>query len=93
MSCLGPEERLCLVRLSPGGSDAVEVREYDLERKEFVEGGFKVPVSKNTVAWVDENTLLVSHNLDEAHVTTSGYSSAVRRWERGTSLGDAPIIP
>jgi prolyl oligopeptidase len=92
MSCLGPEERLCLVRLSPGGSDAVEVREFDLERKEFVDGGFEVPVSKNTVAWVDRNTLLVSHNLDDTHVTTSGYSSAVRRWERGAPLEDAPII-
>jgi hypothetical protein len=30
MNCLAPEYRLCLVSLSPGGSDAVEVREFDL---------------------------------------------------------------
>lgn len=92
MSCLLPEERLCLVALSPGGSDANEVREFDLETGEFVDGGFRMPVSKNSVAWVDENTVLVSHNLDEEYVTTSGYSRAARRWERGAPLEDAPVI-
>jgi len=92
MSCLLPEERLCLVSLSPGGSDAVEVREFDLEALAFVDGGFMVPVSKNSTAWIDQNTILVSHNLDEEYVTTSGYSRAARRWERGTPLEDALII-
>ena len=92
MSCLLPEERICLVSLSPGGSDAVEVREFDLVAKDFVEGGFTVPVSKNSTAWVDENNLLVSHNLNEAYVTASGYSRAARGWERGTPLEEAPII-
>ncbi|MEZ4425776.1 MAG: prolyl oligopeptidase family serine peptidase [Gemmatimonadota bacterium] len=92
LTCLLPEQRRCLVSLSPGGSDANEVREFDLERKAFVPGGFHVPVSKNSLAWVDENTLLVSHNLDESRTTTSGYSAAVRRWTRGTPLEQAPVI-
>ena len=29
--CLEPENRLCLVNLSRGGSDATEVREFDVE--------------------------------------------------------------
>jgi len=29
--CLPPEQRLCMVRLSRGGSDAVEIREFDAE--------------------------------------------------------------
>jgi prolyl oligopeptidase len=92
MNCLLPEERMCLVSLSPGGSDAVEVREFDLGTMDFVQGGFTVPVSKNSTAWVDENTILVSHNLNEEYVTTSGYSRAARRWERATGLEDASII-
>ena len=92
MSCLLPEERLCLVNLSPGGSDAVEVREFDLVTKRFVEGGFHVPVSKNTTAWIDENTILVSHNMEEARTTTSGYSGAARLWQRGTPLETAEVI-
>jgi prolyl oligopeptidase len=70
----------------------VEVREFDLEDKEFEDGGFTVPVSKNSVAWVDENTLLVGHNLVEEYTTPSGYSRAAWRWERGTPLEEASII-
>ncbi|MCK5651680.1 MAG: S9 family peptidase, partial [Gemmatimonadetes bacterium] len=92
MNCLLPEARICLVSLSPGGSDAVEVREFDLGAMDFVEGGFTVPVSKNSTAWVDENTILLGHNVNEEYVTTSGYSRAAWRWERGTPLEDAPII-
>lgn len=92
MTCLAPEDRLCLVNLSPGGSDAVEVREFDLERKGFVEGGFHIPVSKNGTAWVDENTLLVHHNLDPDYTTTSGYSRAAWRWKRGTPLAQAELL-
>ena len=92
MTCLRPDERRCLVSLSPGGSDAVEVREFDLATKQFIADGFRMPVSKNTVAWVDENTLLVSHNLEPSRTTTSGYSSAVRLWRRGTPLESAEIL-
>lgn len=92
MACLRPEERRCLVFLSPGGSDANEVREFDLGTKQFVEAGFRMPVSKNTVAWVDENTLLVGHNLDEEYTTTSGYARAVRLWRRGTPLESAGVL-
>ncbi len=92
MNCLVPEERLCLVNLSPGGSDAAEVREFDLEEKRFVEGGFHVPVSKNTTAWIDENTILVSHNLEADRTTPSGYSAAARVWQRGTPLESAEVV-
>jgi prolyl oligopeptidase len=92
MNCLAPEYRLCLVSLSPGGSDAVEVREFDLHAMEFVQGGFLLPVSKNSTAWVDDNTILLSHNLNGEFVTTSGYARAAFRWERGTPWEDAPII-
>jgi len=92
MDCLAPEDRLCLVNLSPGGSDAVEVREFDMEARDFVEGGFHIPVSKNGTAWVDENTILVHHNLDPDYTTSSGYSRAAWRWTRGTPLEDAEIV-
>ncbi|MEJ2540351.1 MAG: S9 family peptidase, partial [Gemmatimonadota bacterium] len=92
MTCLGPEDRHCLVNLSPGGSDAVEVREFDMATKSFVPGGFRIPVSKNGVAWVDENTVLVHHNLDSEYTTTSGYSRGAWRWRRGTPLESAELI-
>ncbi len=39
--CLEPEGTMCLVSISPDGGDAVEVREFDVTAKAFVEGGFK----------------------------------------------------
>ena len=40
----------CMVQLSPGGSDAVEMREFDLVQKRFItpkEGGFFLPPAKS----------------------------------------------
>ena len=39
----------CLVLLSPGGSDAHVVREFDPAAKAFVPGGFTLPLAKSTV--------------------------------------------
>ena len=37
---LYPDYRLCMVRLSRGGGDAVVMREFDVESKQFVKDGF-----------------------------------------------------
>ena len=50
-SALPPDYRRCIVSLSPGGSDAVEMREFDLVDKAFVTGGFTLPVAKQEVIW------------------------------------------
>ena len=92
MTCLPPEETMCLVRLSRGGADAVETREFDLATAEFVEDGFFLPEAKGGATWVDENTLLVNTDFGEGSLTTSGYSRIVKRWERGTPLEDAEIV-
>ena len=82
--CLPPEYRRCLVSLSPGGSDADVVREFDLAAGKFVEGGFTVPESKNTATWVDKDTLLIAMAEGEGTVTRSGYARIVKEWKRGT---------
>src|SRR5579875_2121256 len=58
--CLRPDERRCLVSLSNGGEDAVEVREFDLDTQSFIPDGFHLPRGKHRVAWEDENHLLVA---------------------------------
>ena len=83
-SCLPPEYRRCLVSLSPGGSDADVVREFDLPSGKFVEGGFTVAESKNTAVWADRDTLLVAMAEGEGTVTKSGYARIVKQWKRGT---------
>ncbi|HEY0627853.1 MAG TPA: prolyl oligopeptidase family serine peptidase [Sphingomicrobium sp.] len=91
-SCLPPEYQRCLVSLSPGGSDADVVREFDLPSGKFVEGGFSVPESKNTATWVDRDTLLVAMAEGEGTVTRSGYPRIVKEWKRGTPWSAATVV-
>lgn len=82
-----------IVNLSDGGKDACEIREYDFATRSFVDGGFRLPVAKQDVTWVDNNTLLVTSTLDVDNAETdSGYAATVRRWVRGSKLADAPIV-
>ncbi len=91
-SCLPPEYRRCLVRLSRGGGDAVVTREFDAQTMSFVEDGFFVPEAKSRVSWIDESTLFVGTDFGVGSLTSSGYPRTVRVWTRGTPLSDARQI-
>ena len=90
--CLAPDYRRCLVSLSPGGTDAAVVREFDLESGRFVEGGFTLPAAKSDVSWLDADTLLVATDYGPESLTTSGYPRVVKLWKRGTDLAAAPTV-
>jgi prolyl oligopeptidase len=87
--CARPAERRCLINLSDGGEDAVAVREFDLQDKAFVKGGFDLPKGKQDVSWQDENTLLVSREWQPGELTESGYPYVVKRLKRGEPLSAA----
>jgi prolyl oligopeptidase len=89
---LEPEDRLCLISLSPGGSDADVVREFDLVEKRFVEGGFSLPEAKSNVTWRDRDHLWVGTDFGPDSLTDSGYPRTVRLWKRGTPLASAPVL-
>lgn len=89
---LPPENRRCLIRLAPGGGDAVEVREFDAEQKAFVPGGFFLPVAKSRVGWRDERTLFVATDFGAGTLTKSGYPRVVKLWTRGTPLASAVAL-
>ena len=91
-NCLAPEYRRCLVSVSPGGTDADVVREFDLVAGRFVEGGFVVPEAKSNVAWVDSDTLLVGTDYGEGSLTASGYPRILKLWKRGTPLASARTL-
>jgi prolyl oligopeptidase len=82
-NCLKPAQTLCLVHLSNGGSDAVEDREFDTATGKFVEGGFRFPNGKQSVAWIDHDTLIVAREWAPGEVTTSGYPYVVKIVKRG----------
>ena len=84
--------RRAMLRLSRGGSDAAEMREFDLAEKAFVPGGFVLPAAKGGVDWLDGDTLLISSALGEGMATSSGYARTVRLWPRGAEWSEARVI-
>ena len=89
---LEPHGTRCLVSLSRGGGDADVVREFDLETRAFVAGGFVLPEAKSSVAWIDHDTLFVATDFGPGSMTASGYPRIVKEWKRGTPLQDARLV-
>ncbi|KSB88309.1 prolyl oligopeptidase [Caulobacter vibrioides] len=79
----------CLVSLSNGGKDAVEVREFDLAAKSFVKDGFFLPESKQTIDWLDADTLILTRDWGAGTTTDSGYGMVVKTLKRGQALDQA----
>jgi prolyl oligopeptidase len=92
MTCLPPEHRHCLILLSPGGTDAVEVREYDMASLQPVAEGFHLPAAKLRVEWRDESSIFVGTDFGPDSMTDSGYPRIVKLWQRGTPLDEAPTV-
>ncbi|QLL08147.1 prolyl oligopeptidase family serine peptidase [Mycobacterium vicinigordonae] len=87
-----PEFTRALVSLSPGGSDAVVVREFDMLAREFVSDGFELPEAKSQIGWEDPDTVLVGTDFGTDSMTESGYPRIVKRWRRGTPLAAADTV-
>jgi prolyl oligopeptidase len=81
-----------ILGLSRGGSDAVALREFDMNTCTFVAGGFVLPEAKGSVDWLDADTLLLSSAFGEGMASASGYARTVRQWRRGEDAHRAPVI-
>ncbi len=92
MQCLYPDYDRCLVKLSPGGSDAVEVREFEISSKSFIKDGFRLPAAKNSISWIDKDTVFVGTDFGPGSMTDSGYAAVIKKWRRGTPLSSAQTI-
>ncbi len=91
-SCMPPDGKMCMIALSDGGKDATEMREFDMETGEFIEGGFYLPESQGGISWIDKDTLLVGRDFGEGTLTESEYPFTARIWKRGTAIEDAEEI-
>src|ERR1051325_1752027 len=89
---LEPDYDRCLLSLSRGGGDATVYREFDLNRKEFVSDGFKLPEAKSDVDWRNRDTLYVGTDFGPGSLTKSGYPRLVKEWKRGTPLSEAKLV-
>ncbi len=88
-NCPPPSYRRCMISLSDGGEDATTEREFDLATGAFVPGGFVLPHSKQTVDWLDGDTLIVSRDWGPGTMTSSGYPFVVKTLKRGQTLDQA----
>ncbi|MEW6014082.1 MAG: prolyl oligopeptidase family serine peptidase [Candidatus Zixiibacteriota bacterium] len=82
----------CLVMLSDGGRDAVQIRELDYSTRSFVKDGFYLPVAKSGALWLDSNTLIIDTDFGPGSLTESGYPRIVKLWKRGTTLPEAVTL-
>jgi hypothetical protein len=93
--CLEPAYTRCLLYLSRGGADANQMREFDVNAKAFLPNGFALPEAKQSLAWVDENTLLVATDFGPGSMTrpatrASPPGSAARLSRPATTLLKRP---
>lgn len=90
--CFEPVNELCLVSLSRGGKDVTVTREFAVSKKQFVKGGFETPESRNTLDWIDENTLIAALPLNDKTKTDAGYAKQVQIWKRGEKAAKAQVV-
>ncbi|MCC3298330.1 prolyl oligopeptidase family serine peptidase [Arthrobacter caoxuetaonis] len=87
----GVSYRRALLVLSPDGGDAARYREYDVVDREFVPGGFDLPVAKTQVSWAGPDALYVATDFGPGSMTASSYPRTVRTVHRGQPLADAGL--
>jgi prolyl oligopeptidase len=81
-----------IVKLSNGGKDAFETREFSLKTKKFLDSGLNLPEAKYSINMVDKDTLLVASNADKDMVTRSGYPRELKFLKRGSDLSRAKVL-
>lgn len=91
-TCLSPAYDDCMVSLSNGGGDAVEVREFEIGRAAFLPGGFVIPTAKTEVSWAGPDALFVGTDFGPGTLTDSGYARIVKLWRRGTALAASKTL-
>lgn len=89
---ISPNKKRILFFLSPGGTDANVIREFDLSTRSFVKDGFELPVAKGSADWLSDDELFVSRDFGPDTVTNNGYARLIKRWKRGEPLASAQTI-
>jgi prolyl oligopeptidase len=87
-----PSDKRCLVRLSPGGGDASEVREFDPKTHQLLADGFALPAAKSSASYIDEDTIVFATDFGPGTTTKSSYPRILKLWHRGQKIADAKQV-
>ena len=90
--CLAPEFDRCMIPLWFNGGQNNAYVELDLKAGRLVKDGFTIQPGRNSVAWLDPNTLLVAHTTGGARAMPSQFPAEIHLWKRGSALAQAPKI-
>lgn len=82
----------CLVRLSPGGGDAVVIREFNPQTGRFIANGFSLSLAKSQATYVNRNTILFATDFGPGSMTPASYPRIVKLWHRGEPLAAAKTV-
>jgi prolyl oligopeptidase len=82
----------CLISLSPGGTDAHEVHEFDPKAGKFLDDGFSLAEAKSQARYIDSITVLFASDFGPGTLTPSSYPRIVKLWNRGRPLSEAKIV-
>ena len=94
---LPPSGRRALLYFRDGnGGEQSIIREFDLDKASFVQGGFNLPVTAYpTMKWLDENTVLVSTDFGPTGLMSQSglpLPLVIKQWKRGQPLASAKEI-
>ncbi len=70
-SILRPSYDRALISMSRGGADATVTREFDLEKRAFVSGGFERPEAKGGIQWIDRDSVFIYTDFGAGSQTKS----------------------
>jgi prolyl oligopeptidase len=90
--CLNDNYDRCLLSLSDGGKDSVEIREWDHSIQSFVKNGFVISNAKSGVSWKDVDNINIATTWGEGSVTESGYPFIIKSLQRGQNLKEAKLV-
>jgi len=92
LNCYNDQPEQCLLSLSPGGTDADVVNEFNALTGTFIEDGFHLPLAKSDVTWVNANQWIIATDFGENSLTDSGYARIVKLISRDESLDEAKTL-
>ena len=87
-----PSQKRCLARLSPGGSDASEIHEFDPRTQALLDDGFTLPAAKSSADYLDDDRILFATDFGPGTMTKSSYPRIMKLWTRGEPLSKAKKI-
>ncbi|MEM7665520.1 MAG: prolyl oligopeptidase family serine peptidase [Pseudomonadota bacterium] len=87
-----PSGNRMLIAMSDGGTDAVTLREFDLEANKLVADGFVTAAGRQVALWINDDTIGISAILSPDDASFAGFPTKVRIWQRGQPVEASEVI-